>query len=129
MITFTKEDAQGIQFPHTNAFVVILNIINYDIRHILIDNRSSVDVLFCDAFLKMKILDDRLGKINFLFIRFTEDTIPIKGVITLPVKADRFSIQSTVQVDFLIVRAPSTYNTILDWLGLNASELSSPHTT
>lgn len=34
-------------------FLVTLNIVNYDIHHILIDNRSSLDMLFYDAFIKM----------------------------------------------------------------------------
>ena len=39
-IAFTEEDAQGVQFPHNDAVVVSLNIANYDVRRILIDNGS-----------------------------------------------------------------------------------------
>ena len=52
---FTEEDAQGIQFPHNNAMVIIINIANYDVRCILIDNESSTDILFYDAFSQMDI--------------------------------------------------------------------------
>ena len=44
-ITFTKEDARGVQFPHNDAVVVSLNIANYDVRRILVDNGSSADIL------------------------------------------------------------------------------------
>ena len=39
-ITFTEVDTQGVQFPHNDAVVVSLNIANYDVRRILIDNGS-----------------------------------------------------------------------------------------
>ena len=42
IITFSKEDAQGIQFPHNNAVVVSLNIMNYDVY--------LANVLFYDVF-------------------------------------------------------------------------------
>ena len=44
--------------------VVSLNIIDYDVRCVLIDNGSSVDVLFYDAFSKMSISSNRLGPMN-----------------------------------------------------------------
>ena len=37
--------------------VVSLNIADYDIRRILVDSGSSVDILFYDAFSKMSIPD------------------------------------------------------------------------
>ena len=49
-ITFTEEDAQGVQFSHNDVVVVSLNIANYDVRRILVDNGSSADILFYDAF-------------------------------------------------------------------------------
>ena len=45
-ITFTEEDARGVQFLHNDAVVVSLIIANYDVRRILVDNGSSADILF-----------------------------------------------------------------------------------
>ena len=49
-LAFTKEDAQGIQFPYNDAMMVTLNIINYDVRCFLIGNKCSINILFYDAF-------------------------------------------------------------------------------
>lgn len=38
------EDSQGVQFLHNDVVVVTLNMENYDVRYILIDYRSLVDV-------------------------------------------------------------------------------------
>ena len=55
-ITFTEEDTQGVQFPHNDAVVVSLNIANYAVRRILVDNESSADILFYDAFQECLLL-------------------------------------------------------------------------
>ena len=79
LITFTKEDAREVQFSHNDVVVVILNIINYDVRYILIDNESSTDVLLYDAFSKMGILDDRLGGWTPHLLDLSETSSPWKG--------------------------------------------------
>ena len=67
--------------------VINLNTINYDVHRVLIDNESSTNVLFYDAFSKMRISIDWLGKIDSLLVEFTKDAIPVEGVNMLPVKA------------------------------------------
>ena len=119
-ITFTEEDAQEIQFPHNDVVVVSLNIADYDVRRILVDSGSSVDILFYDTFLKISILVGRLGPINSLLVGFTGDAVPVEGVITLTIVAGRYPKQSRAQVDFLVVRALSAYNAIFSRPDLNA---------
>ena len=75
--------------------MVALNILNYDVCHILIDNESSTDILFYDIFLKMRIPIDQLEKIDSPVVGFIGDE-----VITLTMKTGRFPLQSTIQVDF-----------------------------
>ena len=100
--------------------VVSLNIANYDVRRILVDNESLADILFYDAFSKMSILDGRLGPISSPLVGFTSDAIPMEGVITLTVAAGRYPRQSKALMNFLVVKAPSAYNTILGRPDLNA---------
>ncbi|XP_023893515.1 uncharacterized protein LOC112005492 [Quercus suber] len=49
-ITFTDEDAKGIHHPHDNAIVITLVIADYTTRRVLIDNGSSVDILYYPTF-------------------------------------------------------------------------------
>ena len=86
-ITFTEVDAWGVQFPHNDAIVVSLNIANYDVRRILVDNGSSADILFYDAFSRMSILDGHLGPISSPLVGFIDDA---EGVITLTVVVGRY---------------------------------------
>jgi hypothetical protein len=50
MLSFSEEDAQGVVMPHHDALVVTVIVANHAIHRILVDNGSSVDVLYWPAF-------------------------------------------------------------------------------
>ena len=89
-IIFTKEDVQEIQFLYNDIVVVSLNIADYNVCYILIDNKSSADVLFYDAFSKISIPDNRKDPISSPLVGFTDDAVPIEGIITLPIIVGRY---------------------------------------
>ena len=45
-ITFTDEDARKIHHPHDDAIVIALLIADYTTRKVLVDNGSSIDILY-----------------------------------------------------------------------------------
>ena len=45
-ITFTDEDAGRIHHPHDDAIIIILLIADYTTKRVLVDNGSSVDILY-----------------------------------------------------------------------------------
>lgn len=53
-------NAEGIQYPYDNPIVITLNIINYDVNLVLVNNGSSMDVTYYDALLKINILPIQL---------------------------------------------------------------------
>ena len=54
-ITFTDEDVERIHHPHDDAIVITLLIANYTIRRVLVDNESSVDILYYPAFQQIRL--------------------------------------------------------------------------
>ena len=86
-------------------------IAKYDIKRILVDNESSTNVLFYDAFQKMNMLD-RLKQAGTLLVRFSGDPVAVEGQITLPVITEKEPHWSTVQLIFLVIKIPSAYNVI-----------------
>lgn len=52
---FFNKDIQGIQTFHNDAIIISMIITNNDIEKILIDNGSSIAILFYDAFQRMKL--------------------------------------------------------------------------
>ena len=57
-ITFTTTDADGIQYPHHDPLVVTLNIDDCNVHCMLVDTKSSVDVLFYNTFIRIKIASE-----------------------------------------------------------------------
>ncbi|KAL0456000.1 UNVERIFIED_CONTAM: hypothetical protein Slati_0939200 [Sesamum latifolium] len=60
-ITFTEEDKKGIKFRHEEALVISAVVSNVEIRRILIDSGSSVDILFEETFRKMGMSRENLS--------------------------------------------------------------------
>jgi hypothetical protein len=60
VMSFLEEDAQGVVMPHNDALVVIMTVANHAIHQILVDNRSSADILYWPAFKQMDIDQDRI---------------------------------------------------------------------
>ena len=52
-ITFNEKDAPHICHLHYDALVIKAMIANNNVHRILVDNRSSVDILYFQAFKRM----------------------------------------------------------------------------
>ena len=46
VITFTDANAERVHHPHDDAIVITLLIADYTTRRVLVDNRSSADILY-----------------------------------------------------------------------------------
>ncbi|XP_034198408.1 uncharacterized protein LOC117613900 [Prunus dulcis] len=60
-ITFYEEEEEGILYPHDDPMIIRAEIANYDVRRVLIDTGSSVNVIFADTFRRMGIADSQRG--------------------------------------------------------------------
>ncbi|XP_041001256.1 uncharacterized protein LOC121246989 [Juglans microcarpa x Juglans regia] len=119
-ITFDERDVEVILHPHDDALVVTMQIANFRTQKILIDNGSSANILFWDAFIKMSIDPDRLHPALMPLKGFTGDVVHPASVITLSILVGMAPKTATTMIDFLVVKAPSSYNAILGHLTLNS---------
>ncbi|XP_058092443.1 uncharacterized protein LOC131238869 [Magnolia sinica] len=71
-LTFTEDDAHGIQHPHDDALVMTMTIANHKVYRILVDTGSCADVIYSEAFEKMGIERSRLIPIKTLFMDLPE---------------------------------------------------------
>ncbi|XP_059663536.1 uncharacterized protein LOC132309226 [Cornus florida] len=120
VITFLDEDMKDVQQPHDDPLVVNMMIANYNTQRILVDNESSADIIFLDAFSKMKIGKEKLRPTRSPLVGFTGDKVYPLGAVILPVTAGTSLKQVTVMVNFLVVDCPSAYNVILGRATLNS---------
>ncbi|XP_022864597.1 uncharacterized protein LOC111384542 [Olea europaea var. sylvestris] len=120
-IIFTQEDAEGVHFPHCDALVVRVVIARNGLKRMLVDNGSSVNILFQSAFDKM-ILDHQLTPTTTPLYGFTGDSITPREKITLALEM-RESPQATINfMEFLIVDSRSPYHGVLSRLSLKELE-------
>ncbi|XP_077223335.1 uncharacterized protein LOC143856939 [Tasmannia lanceolata] len=71
IISFSSEDYEGLQVPHYDALVIRLIIANFDVGKILVDTRSSVNVLHLETFEEMRLREERLGPAEYSIYGFS----------------------------------------------------------
>ena len=63
-IMWTDDDEEGISYPHEDALVIKATVAGTELRRILVDTGSSVDILFKSALDDMGIADLKLEQTN-----------------------------------------------------------------
>ena len=99
--------------PHCDALVVKAMIANNNVHRILVDNGSSVDILYFQAFERMELKVSDLKPSPNLVYGFTGDSVILLGVISLPMTLGEYPRQSCVMADFLVIDQPSAFNIVL----------------
>ena len=119
-ITFSDSDLEGCQHRHDDPLVVRAVVANKTVHRVLIDNGSSVDIIFASAFDKMGIGREKLEPVNTHLRGFSGEKVLPLGSIQLVLTLGDPSCQATTTPRFLIVDAPSAYNMLLGRPSLNA---------
>ncbi|KAL5546086.1 hypothetical protein UlMin_005773 [Ulmus minor] len=118
-IIFTESEARGLWHPHTDAIVVTLRIAGQKVFRILVDNRSSADILFKSTFNRMNLIGVKIEPTSSSLSGFTGDSISSEGILNLPVELGSSPCQHIQAVDFVFVDCPSPYNAIIGRPTLN----------
>jgi hypothetical protein len=92
-ITFSKEDVKLQGFPHNDALVIKANIASWTLGKLLVDNGSSADIIFADAYDKMGLSRNLLQPPNTPLYGFGGFVIHAVGKVSLPVSFD--TVQNT----------------------------------
>ena len=79
----------------------------------LVDNRSSTDIMYMMVFQQMKIDPKRLRLFESTLVSFSGDQVYLKGIISLSYTVGTYLAQVTRDINFLIVDYPLSYNVIL----------------
>ena len=77
------EDARRLHHPHDDAIIITLTIANYTTRRVLIDNESSIDILYYPTFQQMRINKELLRPVNVPLIGFGGMKVLLVGTISL----------------------------------------------
>ena len=91
----------------------------FNTRRILINNNSSVDIIYLSAFQQLKVDLKRLRPFKSPLLSFSGNQVYPKGIVTLTITVGSYPQQLTRQLDFLVVNCPSLYNVIIGRPTLN----------
>ncbi|KAL8125842.1 hypothetical protein AgCh_013223 [Apium graveolens] len=119
-LAFDDSDLEGVKFPHDDPLVVTPIIGNSPVKRVLVDNGASVDILLHDTFLRMGYNDSQLTPTDMPIYGFAGVECPVEGIIKLPTTIGTEPRQATQMLDFVVVKASSTYNAIMGRTGIHA---------
>ena len=113
-IEFLEDDARRLHHPHDDALVVNLQIGDYNMHRVLVDNGSSADILYYPTFQQMRIDKEFLTPTNASLVGFGGTKVFPLGAITLAMTVGDYPQQITRELTFLVVDYSSAYNAILE---------------
>ncbi|XP_026396793.1 uncharacterized protein LOC113291481 [Papaver somniferum] len=106
---FDAEDIEEDMEDHNDSLVLTLPVAVCNVKKILIDGGSSVDVLFYDTFKRMELNDEQLMSSYYTIYGFNgAPTNPLRDIV-LEVRTRPMNIETW----FSVVDAPSPYNAII----------------
>ena len=97
----------------------MLEIESFKTRRVLVDNGSSIDIMYMIAYQQLRLDLKKLRPFNSLLVNFSGDRIYPRGIVSLSIIAGTHPAQVTIQVDILIVDCPLSYSVILGRPTLN----------
>ena len=102
-IGFSEEDARHLHHPHDDALVVSIQIEDYNMHRVLVDNGSSADILYYPAFQQMGINREWLIPTNAPLVDFGGMRVLPLGAVTLSVMVGDYPQQIAKNVTFLVL--------------------------
>ena len=81
--TFSNSDMEGCQHPHDDPLVIRAIMANKTVHKVLIDNGSSIDIIFVSAFDKMGIGREKLEPVSAHLLGFSGEKVLPLGLTQL----------------------------------------------
>ncbi|XP_064950522.1 uncharacterized protein LOC135604801 [Musa acuminata AAA Group] len=104
---------------HDDALVIFIRIAKAQVKRVMIDTRSSADVLYLDAFKKLSLTKEDLTPMVSTLTRFMRDFISPLETTILPITIGEELRAKTIMTTFMVIDLPSAYNVILGRSMLN----------
>ena len=114
MLGFSGEDKIGTIQPHDNALVITLRIGGFDVKKVLVDQGSAMEVMYPDLYKGLNLKPEDITVYDSPLVSFEGKTVIPREQIRLPIQTS----SDLVEVDFIVVDAYSSYTAIVarPWL-------------
>ncbi|KAJ8431368.1 hypothetical protein Cgig2_002949 [Carnegiea gigantea] len=118
-MVFGGKEASRCASSHNDPLAVEMKIVSIIIRRILINTGSSVDIITWDCLKKLAYPGRDIVPLVHPILGFGGQEVNPMGMIRLPVRFGNKLRSKNLEVDFLVVDVPTTYNVILGHLTLH----------
>ncbi|XP_065635829.1 uncharacterized protein LOC136070184 [Quercus suber] len=114
VLGFLDEDNIGTIQPHNDTLVVALRIGGYDVKRVMVDQGSAVEIMYPNIYKGLNLKPDDLTPYSSPLVSFEGRIVTPKGQIQLPIQTG----SEVVEVDFIVVDVYSPYTAIVarPWL-------------
>ncbi|KAK2393494.1 hypothetical protein QL285_055433 [Trifolium repens] len=82
-LSFTKEDKKEVMPHDDDPLVIQVQILNCDVKRVLIDSGSSADIMYWEAFKAMQLSNEHLLPYNGTLVGFAGEQVEVMGYTTL----------------------------------------------
>ncbi|XP_014496663.1 uncharacterized protein LOC106758235 [Vigna radiata var. radiata] len=130
-ITFTDEDFHAPDPDQDDPMVINVEIARYGISRVLVDQGSSVNILYWKTFLQMDISEDLIVPYNEQIVGFAGKRVDTRGYVDLQTRLGTGRESEEMKIRYLLVEVNTAYNVLLGRPCLNAfgAIVSMPHLT
>ena len=114
VLGFSDEDKIGTIQPHDDALVVTLKIEGYDVKRVLVDQGSAIEIMYPNLYKGLNLKPEDLTAYDSPLVSFEGKMVIPKCQSRLPIQID----SEIVEVDFIVVDSYSPYTAIVakPWL-------------
>ena len=121
VLGFSADDKIRTIQPYDDALVITLRIEGYDVKRVLVDQGSTVKIMYPDLYKGLNLKLEDLTTYDSPLVSFEGKTVNPRGQIRLPIQTG----SDVVEVDFIMVNAYSPYTAIVARPWLHALEVVS----
>ncbi|RDX93494.1 hypothetical protein CR513_24245, partial [Mucuna pruriens] len=128
-IIFIDQNFVGVDPEQNDLMVIIVAIANFTIKKILIDQGSSMNILYMSTFKQLRIPKFDIKPYHEQLIGFSDERVDTRGYVDLLTTFDDQNAMRTISIRYLVVNTETSYNTLIGRPTLNAlaAIVSTPH--
>ncbi|XP_057455923.1 uncharacterized protein LOC130747102 [Lotus japonicus] len=118
-IVISSADFEGIKTHKDDPVVVMIRINSFNVRRVLLDQGSSADIIYGDAFDQLGLTDKDLMPYTGTLVGFSGEQVWVRGYIDLDTI---FGVDENVKlfrVRYLVLQVVASYNVIIGRNTLN----------
>ncbi|XP_057447397.1 uncharacterized protein LOC130739180 [Lotus japonicus] len=104
---------EGIKTHKDDPVVVMIRINSFNVRRVLLDQGSSADIIYCDAFDQLGLSDKDLMPSTRTLVGFSGEKVCVRGYVDLDTFFGIDDNAKLLRVRYLVLQVVASYNVII----------------